>query len=91
MRTALDRAVMARAVKGPLIAGTLYNLINPGDKVACLAFGKINYLKLFLTYLMPFLVSTYTAVSIKMTSGHEIPRDQTESVLSRKAVDMDNS
>jgi hypothetical protein len=65
---ALEGAVMVRALKVALVAGTLYNLINQGEKVACLAFGEINYLKISLTYLMPFLVSTYTAVSMKMAA-----------------------
>ena len=70
--TALDRAVMARAMKVALVAGTLYNLINQGEKVACLAFGEINYLKVALTYFMPFVVSTYTAVSMKLAALEDV-------------------
>ncbi len=66
MRTTTEPAVVSRALKVSLVAGTLYNLINQGEKVAALAFGEINYIKLSLTYLMPYLVSTYTAVSMKM-------------------------
>ncbi len=68
---ALDRAVMHRAMKVALVAGTLYNLINQGEKVANLTFGEINYLKVALTYLMPFVVSTYTAVSMKRAAQEE--------------------
>ncbi|MDT8444407.1 MAG: nitrate/nitrite transporter NrtS [Desulfuromonadales bacterium] len=66
MRTVTEPTIIARSLKVSLVAGTLYNLINQGEKVASLAFGEIDYLKLSLTYLMPYLVSTYTAVSMKM-------------------------
>lgn len=66
VRFAAEPLVVIRAIKVALIAGSLYNLINQGERIATLAFGEINYVKLSLTFLMPYLVSTYTAVSMKL-------------------------
>ena len=46
-----------------LIVGTILNLINQGD--AMLAGLPLNLAKLSLTYLVPYLVSTYGAVSYR--------------------------
>ena len=47
-----------------LIVGTVLNLINQGD--ALLGLASINWLKLILTYCVPYVVSTYGAVSYRL-------------------------
>ena len=47
-----------------LIVGTLLNLINQGDVLFGLA--SINWLKLILTYCVPYAVCTYGAVSYQL-------------------------
>jgi hypothetical protein len=42
------------------------NLINQGD--AILAGGSINWLKVALTYAVPYCVSTYGAVSYRLAT-----------------------
>jgi hypothetical protein len=48
-----------------LVVGTILNLINQGDVI----FGAvpINWTKIVLTYLVPYAVSTYGAVSFRMS------------------------
>ncbi len=70
---ALEREVKARAFKIALVAGTIYNLINQGDKLFGHASGQLDLLKLCLTYITPYAVSTYTAVSIRLTNLRKIP------------------
>jgi hypothetical protein len=48
-----------------LIVGTILNLINQGD--AILGATAINWTKIVLTYFVPYAVSTYGAVSYRMS------------------------
>lgn len=63
--SALQLALQPRVVKSALVVGlvvgTLLNLINQGD--ALLSGGPVVLWKLLLTYVVPYLVSTYGAVS----------------------------
>jgi hypothetical protein len=47
-----------------MVVGTLLNLINQGD--ALVAGGHINFVKVILTYLVPYCVATYGAVSFRL-------------------------
>jgi len=48
------------------VIGTILNLINQGD--ALLEGGSVNWLKITLTYIVPYFVSTYGAVSYRMST-----------------------
>ena len=61
---ALANGVPQRSLWVALIVGTLLNLINQGD--ALLAHRRIDLVKLVLTYLVPYFVSTYGAVSFRL-------------------------
>lgn len=63
-RCALSDGVPRRSLYAALVVGTVLNLINQGDAL----FGTIsvNWLKVFLTYLVPYAVSTYGAVSVQI-------------------------
>lgn len=50
-----------------LVVGTLLNLINQGD--AMLGLAEISWLKLALTYVVPYGVSTYGAVAARLRHG----------------------
>lgn len=65
---ALDRVVIVRAMKVALVAGSALNLINQGGKLVNLGFEELNYLKLSLTYFTPYVVSTFTAVHMQISS-----------------------
>jgi hypothetical protein len=49
------------------IVGTVLNLINQGDAVV--AGQHLDAAKLALTYIVPYIVSTYGAVSFRMHSA----------------------
>jgi hypothetical protein len=58
---AVSDGVPRRSLYVALIVGTVLNLINQGDSL--LGAGSINWLKLVLTYCVPYAVCTYGAVS----------------------------
>jgi len=53
---------MRNALKVALIVGTVLVLINQGDKIFSLSLSYANILQIALTYLVPYCVSTYSAV-----------------------------
>ena len=64
---ATTAGVPQRSFRLALVVGTLLNLINQYD--ALLGVVPVNWLKLGLTYGMPYLVSTYGAVTMRMKLG----------------------
>ena len=63
---ATSKSVISRAIKVSLVVGTLLNLINQGDSLFHLNFENLHILKLCLTYLVPYSVTTYTATAMKI-------------------------
>ena len=61
---ALSQGVPRRSLWVALIVGTILNLINQGDRVV--AGQTLDVTKLVLTYVVPFFVSTYGAVSFRL-------------------------
>ncbi len=61
-----DQELIIKSSKIALVVGTLLNIINQGEVIFALDFANIDYVKSLLTYAIPFLVSSYTAVSMKM-------------------------
>jgi len=59
LRQALAPPVVGHSVLVAVIVGSILNLINQGDVM--LIGGGVSYLKLALTYVVPFCVSTYGA------------------------------
>jgi len=58
--------VYIKSFKVALVVGSFLNMINQGNFILSLDFDSINYFKLILTYIVPFIVSSYTAISIQM-------------------------
>jgi hypothetical protein len=56
--------VPRRSLMAALVVGTILNLINQGDAL----FGgrPLDWLKLGLTYIVPYCVATYGAVAFRM-------------------------
>ena len=63
-RCAFSDGVPRRSFVVALIVGTVLNLINQGD--ALLGETPINWLKIVLTYFVPYAVCTYGAVSFQI-------------------------
>lgn len=66
LEIALRRDIMKRSLKVAVVVGSALNLINQGD--AILNGQDLHILKVLLTYLVPYCVATYGAVSaVRMT------------------------
>jgi hypothetical protein len=63
LRFAVEAGVPKRSFRVALVVGTVLNLINQGD--ALLGAAAIAWPKLLLTYLVPYCVATYGAVSAR--------------------------
>jgi hypothetical protein len=63
-RYALSDGIPRRSLVVAVLVGTVLNLINQGD--ALLGALPLNWFKLGLTYVVPYLVATYGAVSYRM-------------------------
>jgi hypothetical protein len=61
---ALSEGVPQRSLWVALVVGTILNLINQGDRL--LSGQHLDFTTIVLTYLVPFLVSTYGAVSFRL-------------------------
>jgi hypothetical protein len=71
-RYVVSDGVPKRSFIVAVIVGTILNLINQGDAVLT---GKpIDITKLLLTYLVPYCVSTYGAVSYRLHAARPGPR-----------------
>ena len=58
---ALRRDVVKRSLIVAVVVGTILNLINQGDALA--DFSRFDLVKCLLTYMVPYFVSTYGAVT----------------------------
>ena len=68
---ALSNSIPQRSFSVALVVGTILNIINQGD--ALLGSASFDWLKIILTYLVPYGVYTYGAVSAQMRLGHSTP------------------
>ena len=59
---ASSQDVVRRAIKVSLIVGTVLALINHGDKILSISLTHQDIFKITLTYLVPYCVSTWSAV-----------------------------
>lgn len=64
LRYALTDGVPQRSLSIALVVGSILNLINQGDRLV--SGQSPNFLKLALTYCVPYFVSTYGAVSFRL-------------------------
>ena len=61
----ISDGVSYRSVCVAIVVGTILNLINQGD--AILEATSLNWIKIILTYFVPYDVSTYGAVSYRLS------------------------
>ena len=74
-RYATTDGVPRRAFGVTVVVGTLLNAINQG--AAMLGQGKLNWVKLVLTYAIPYCVATYGAVSARLSAPRAGQQKQT--------------
>jgi hypothetical protein len=65
-RFAFSDGVPRRSSIVAVVVGSILNLINQGD--ALFGGGRIGWAKIALTYIVPYCVSTYGAVSYRMSA-----------------------
>jgi len=65
----LNKLKLIKHIRIALFVGTILNLINQFNKIIGFRFDEIHYVKLFITYLVPFLVSVYSAATVNTTIG----------------------
>ena len=63
--TATSRDVVVRALKVSFVVGSALNLINQGEYIVTLEVAELHLSKIFLTYLVPYGVATYSAMVMK--------------------------
>lgn len=66
-RCACSEGIPRRSLYVALVVGTILNVINQGD--ALLSQIDLNAPKLILTYLVPYAVCTYGAVTAKLSAS----------------------
>ena len=64
LRYAMSDGIPLRSFYVALVVGTILNLINQGD--ALIEPARISWLKIVLTYFVPYAVNTYGAVSYRL-------------------------
>jgi hypothetical protein len=70
-RCAVSDGVPRRSLWVALIVGTILNLINQGDTLV--SGQRLDVAKLLLTYIVPYVVSTYGAVSFRLHAARTAP------------------
>ena len=68
---AVSEGVPRRSLLVALVVGTILNLINQGDTL--LSGQHLDFAKLALTYVVPYIVSTYGAVSFRLHAARGHP------------------
>lgn len=66
LQKAIEKQIVLTALKVAIVVGTILNLINQWNPIIGLDFERISVFKLLLTYCVPYLVSTYSAVKVKL-------------------------
>jgi Mg/Co/Ni transporter MgtE len=63
---ALRKDIIITSIKVSLVVGFILNIINQGDLLFSFQFNKINWLKLLLTFAVPYIVTTYASVKERL-------------------------
>jgi PAS domain S-box-containing protein len=66
-KLAKNQNIVKRALKVSLIVGIVLNVINQWEDLSQLNFSHINYFKFLLTFMVPYMVSTYSSVMAKLS------------------------
>ncbi|MDO6621268.1 nitrate/nitrite transporter NrtS [Oceanihabitans sp. 1_MG-2023] len=68
VKIASEREIVISSLKVAIVVGLILNLINQGEKLIALDFKHLNLLKFFITFSVPYMVSTYASVKVKLAS-----------------------
>ncbi|WP_375748123.1 nitrate/nitrite transporter NrtS [Vibrio sp. HN007] len=70
-RYAVRQRIFQRSLKVSAVVGSLLMLINHGDKLFNQEVQLLDYLKICLTYLVPFCVSTHASIHSALQFNRE--------------------
>ncbi len=65
---AFEASILKRSLIVTLLVGTVLMMINHGDAIISGSVTSTHIFKIVLTYIVPFLVSTYSSVESKRKS-----------------------
>lgn len=71
LQTALRRDIVRRSLKVGAVVGTILVTINQGDALINGTLSSEVWVKILLTYCVPYCVSTYASVSAESESGRD--------------------
>jgi len=63
---ALEKNIVISSLKVAVVVGCILNMINQGDLLVNMNFQNVNWFKLGLTFTVPYMVSTYASVRVKV-------------------------
>ena len=66
LKIALEKEIVISSIKVAIVVGFILNFINQGERLVLLDFKHLNLLKFFVTFSVPYLVSTYASVKVKL-------------------------
>ena len=65
-KIAFQKNTIYTALKVSIIVGLILNFINQGEALIMAQLGQINLTKGLLTFIVPYLVSTYSVTKVKL-------------------------
>lgn len=72
LKAACERSTIATSTKVALFVGSVLALINYGDRIFLRGdMGAVDWIKLAVTYCVPFCVATYGAARYATRHGHD--------------------
>lgn len=94
-RLAMERATVVGGLKVAGVIGTLLNVINQGDRLLALRFDDVVWLRVALTYLVPYCVSVFSAARIRVvdralrspTAAHQALLERAYAAFNRRDID----
>ena len=66
---ALEKDIVISSLKVALVVGCILNIINQGDALVHMNLESISWFKLGLTFVVPYMVSTYASVRVKTVTN----------------------
>ncbi|MCF7499463.1 nitrate/nitrite transporter NrtS [Pseudoalteromonas sp. L1] len=66
LKVAFNKRTLVTGFKTALIVGIFLNIINQGDLILSMKLADVHWLKLALTFCVPFFVSVYSATIARL-------------------------
>ena len=71
LKIALQKNILMRAIKVALVVGSILMIINHGDVILSNGLSIKEFIKITLTYLVPYCVSTYSSTEAVCTAENK--------------------